>query len=247
MSNGKGSIWNRILGEIRNGSAPVFACNKFIVHPSRLFKRAREDETFADELEDAINEGRKYKSGEILRKSDNNRSPGSVPDILWDEFLDLLSTGVYSVNSALKMIGITRPTFNRKKERDPDFVGFVEDALARGREELEYVAAYRGAVGVDEQVIHQGMLCYRRDPETGDLERDVDGNPIPLTVQKPSDNLLMFMIRSRQAQSDGGGSGGFGNPDNRVSLVRERVMNRLEEISGRMIDVSDKKATGTDD
>ena len=72
-----------------------------------------------------------------------------------------------------------------------------EDAIGY----LEAEAHKRAVEGVEEPVIWQGQLCFEplRDPKTGAIKRDRKGRPLlsttPLTIKRPSDNLLMFRLK----------------------------------------------------
>lgn len=88
-----------------------------------------------------------------------------------------------------------------------------ESAIEDGVDGLEAVAFHRATHGIDEPVIHQGQLMYRRQPLTkaeltrasehdlevvGELERDENGDPIPLTVRKPSDRMLEILLKAHR-------------------------------------------------
>jgi hypothetical protein len=81
----------------------------------------------------------------------------------------------------------------------------IHGAFADAQEEaigvLEAEAHKRAVKGVEELVIWQGQLCFepQRDPKTGQIKRDRKGRPLlsatPLTIKRPSDNLLMFRLK----------------------------------------------------
>ena len=78
-------------------------------------------------------------------------------------------------------------------------------AEERAIEALEAEARRRAELGVEEPVIYQGRLQYeaKRDRYGREL-KTADGQVIysttPLTVRKPSDILLMFLLKSKRPQ-----------------------------------------------
>lgn len=129
-------------------------------------------------------------------------------------------------------------TFYRHIRNDKEFATAVEEAYREGTEYLEDGARTRGLEGRDEPVIFQGTPQYRRDPDTGEFERDADGKPIPLTVRRPSDNLLMFTLRSRDRQRYADFPGAMPADNNNLPVnsinVRDLIAERLQAIGGRM-------------
>lgn len=58
-------------------------------------------------------------------------------------------------------------------------------------------AVKRGRDGHQEPVIFQGQLMYQIDPLTGEAKVDDHGNPIPLTLTKRSDTVLLRLLEAR--------------------------------------------------
>ena len=88
---------------------------------------------------------------------------------------------------------------------EPEYAEAFAEAEAQCVELLEAEARRRGVEGVAEPVIYQGQLCFEplRDRQ-GKLQRDPNGFPklsnVPLVVYKKSDNLLMFLLKSKRPE-----------------------------------------------
>lgn len=90
-------------------------------------------------------------------------------------------------------------------------------ALEEAADDIEAEVHRRAVKGFEEPVVHQGEQCFVRDPETGELERDENGRPVPLTVRKYSDRMLEILIKARKPERfrenykvTHAGEGGFG-------------------------------------
>lgn len=82
-----------------------------------------------------------------------------------------------------------------------------EDAFRAAHEEavelLEAEARRRAMEGWQEPVIYQGTLCHQAVlDETGAIVRDEKGDPklVPLTVNKKSDTLLIFLLKGAKPE-----------------------------------------------
>jgi hypothetical protein len=135
-------------------------------------------------------------------------------------FLQALSEGA-TISEASREAGINRVTAYRWKESDAEFAAAWDETLEEGTELLEREAVRRAVHGVEEPVVYQGQLTpiYEHNPD-GTLKLvktrepnakgrmvtvhkpvqavDADGNPRFLTVRKPSDTLMIFMLKSRR-------------------------------------------------
>jgi len=135
-------------------------------------------------------------------------------------FLSAVSEGA-TIGEAAREAGVNRKTVYRWKESDADFAEAWDESLEEGTELLEREAVRRAVHGVEEPVIYQGQLTpiYEHNPD-GTLKMvetrernakgrmvtvykpvqavDAEGNPRFLTVRKPSDTLMIFMLKSRR-------------------------------------------------
>lgn len=135
-------------------------------------------------------------------------------------FLSAVSEGATIGEAALEA-GVNRKTVYRWKESDAEFAEAWDESLEEGTELLEREAVRRAVHGVEEPVIYQGQLTpiYEHNPD-GTLKMvetrernakgrmvtaykpvqavDAEGNPRFLTVRKPSDTLMIFMLKSRR-------------------------------------------------
>lgn len=73
-------------------------------------------------------------------------------------------------------------------------------ALEIGNDYLEKEAQRRAVDGYEEPVVHKGIQAFVRDAQTGALELDENGQPIPLTVRRYSDRLLEILLKARRPE-----------------------------------------------
>lgn len=73
-------------------------------------------------------------------------------------------------------------------------------ALEIGNDYLEQEAQRRAVDGYEEPIVHKGIQAFVRDPTTGELELDVNGKPIPLTVRRYSDRMLEILLKARRPE-----------------------------------------------
>ena len=145
----------------------------------------------------------------------------------------------FTKTGAARLAGVSSlTTFYDHMKKDPAFAAAVDEAYRAGTEYLEDGARSRGLEGSAEPVIHQGALSYRRDPVTNELERGDDGLPVPLTVMRKSDNLLMFTLKSRDRQryADFPGVMPSDPPGSAFDMtsVRDVLTERLRAVGQRM-------------
>lgn len=87
--------------------------------------------------------------------------------------------------------------------KDPKYAESFAWSEDRAIQIMETEAKRRAVHGVEEPVVYQGRLQYEplRD-KYGREVKDANGNVVytnkPLTVRKPSDILLMFMLKSKR-------------------------------------------------
>lgn len=110
------------------------------------------------------------------------------------------------LSHACDVVGIERSTAHRARKADPEFDAAVNEALEAGVDRAELEAFQRGVHGVEEPVIYQGRLqfVYERYLDEDGVEQwrmklDDKGQPIPLTVRKPSDAMLGRVLAARRA------------------------------------------------
>jgi hypothetical protein len=155
------------------------------------------------------------------RKAATKATPEKeVNDLAMLVFLSAVSEGATIGEAALEA-GVNRKTVYRWKESDAEFAEAWDESLEEGTELLEREAVRRAIHGVEEPVIYQGQLTpiYEHNPD-GSLKMvetrernakgrmvtvhkpvqavDAEGNPRFLTVRKPSDTLMIFMLKSRR-------------------------------------------------
>ena len=81
-----------------------------------------------------------------------------------------------------------------------EFHEALEASLEMSSDFLEREIQRRGVEGYDEPVVHKGIQAFVRDPETGELELDENGKPMPLTIRRYSDRLLEVLIKARRPE-----------------------------------------------
>lgn len=110
------------------------------------------------------------------------------------------------IRHACEAAGINRSTAWRARETDEEFAQAWDEAMEDGVDRAEREALKRAVDGWDEPVIDKGRLAYayRRvvNEETGtesyEPVLDANGQPVPLTVKKRSDQLLQFVLKGRR-------------------------------------------------
>lgn len=128
-------------------------------------------------------------------------------DIWINPFLQALAhSGI--VAEACKITGVSRNTVMSRYARDVDFAAGFDEAMDIAVDMAEKELWRRAIQGVDEPITYKGRISYETeeyiDEETGEVRerfaRDERGRPIPLTVNKRSDALLMFLLKGRRKQ-----------------------------------------------
>ena len=104
-----------------------------------------------------------------------------------------------SVRHAAEASGLERTFAYQLRATHEAFAARWKDALADSADVLEQEARRRAMEGHAEPVIYQGKLCYRMDID-GEMEKDTNGNAIPLTMRKFSDTLLMCLLNANNPE-----------------------------------------------
>ncbi len=148
------------------------------------------------------------KTKKVLKKSWKQRA------------IEALAKGC-TVSEAAKAANVVRGTIYAHLSKDDDFQTAFDDAVEQGTEVLESEATNRATNGVEEPVIYQGQPTYlyernadgtiktktvKYTDETGETARrvepvmllDANGKPRVLTVRKPSDTLMIFLLKARR-------------------------------------------------
>lgn len=119
------------------------------------------------------------------------------------------------VTHACEIVDIERSTAYRARDADPEFATAWDDAMESGIDRAEKAAMQRAVDGWEEAVVDKGRLAYRYErvvtkethadtgeeveAETWRMVLDDKGQPIPLTVRKHSDALLVKVLSARRA------------------------------------------------
>jgi AcrR family transcriptional regulator len=158
---------------------------------------------------------------EMGRKAATKATPEKeVNDLAKAVFLARLVDAM-TITVAAESAGIDRATAYRWRESDAEFAEAWDAALEAGTDRLEQEAIRRARDGVEEPVVYQGQLTpiFERNEDgsvrmvdleepdgqggtrvvrTPVLARDADGNPRYLTLRKPSDTLMIFLLKARR-------------------------------------------------
>lgn len=78
------------------------------------------------------------------------------------------------------------------RKDDPEFAVAWDSALDEFVDAMEEEAHRRACLGIEEPVIWQGQRQFEVDPVTG--------NRTPLTLNKKSDQLLMFLLKGNRSK-----------------------------------------------
>lgn len=105
-----------------------------------------------------------------------------------------------NVTIAARAGGVSRMRVYQIRAADPDFAQQWDDALQEGIDMLEREAHRRAFGGTDKPLTYQGQFTYLRDPETGNVLRDAEGNPRIATVKEHSDVLAMFLLKAHRPE-----------------------------------------------
>jgi len=133
------------------------------------------------------------------------------------------------VTSACETTGVSRKTAYIWRDSDPAFAEEWDDAIATATDRLETEAHRRAVLGVDEPVFHRGQLVFKRDAE-GEIVRDSNGDPIPMTVPKRSDRLLELMLQAKRPDQYGRKTVDLNQRIEKKPEVKADVMARLNAL-----------------
>lgn len=141
-------------------------------------------------------------------------------DQKWKEPLLAALREIPVLRHGCEVAGICRSQVLSVRKSDPEFDAAYEEAMQAGVDKAEKAAFHRATAGIEEPVIFQGKLQYRHTfeaDENGQLQAkvllDANGQPVPLTVARVSDQLLQFVLKGRRRETYGdkteiGGIGG---------------------------------------
>lgn len=132
---------------------------------------------------------------------------GTMSSFLWIQpFLAALASGC-TVSEAAQAAGITSGVAYARRKHDADFSEAWAQALEDSTDILEREARRRAIDGVAEPVVYQGRLSYVTErvvdedgTETFQPVIALDGQPVPLTIRKPSDSLLALLLKGRRKE-----------------------------------------------
>jgi hypothetical protein len=116
-----------------------------------------------------------------------------------DKFVEAYAANAAGIAPACQVAGISRSTYKRWRNEDPDFDQKLEEAKEAAVDEAEAEVRRRGVEGVQEPVIHKGAWMYQTDSR-GELVLDGNFEPIRLTVNKKSDRMLELYVRANRAE-----------------------------------------------
>ncbi len=100
-----------------------------------------------------------------------------------------------SISAAAAAAQVPRSHHYAWLEANPSYREKFEAANRLAAELVDAEVMRRALFGLEEPVIHEGRLCFRRDKDDK-LILDENGNPIPLTVNKRSDTILIFAAKA---------------------------------------------------
>jgi hypothetical protein len=119
-----------------------------------------------------------------------------------------------TITHACLAAGITRQTHYDWLEGDSSYGILFDQAELAATDGLLLEARRRAKDGIEEPVIYQGKMCGTLVNMAGKPVTDPNEAEsfIPLTVNKKSDILLMFMIKGKDSRYRDGGIDGEGAP-----------------------------------
>lgn len=147
----------------------------------------------------------------------------------WNAYISLLRKTGQKKISATKA-GVSWRQVQYRLDRYPDLKEEFDETLELAIDEAELEVYNRAMEGVDEPVIYRGKLQYRTD-ENGVIERDSNGNPIPLTTRKLCNDLLLAFLRAERPEKWGKK---VARDDD--STDREAQLKKIEEIKSKIAD-----------
>lgn len=138
----------------------------------------------------------------LMRHSHQHGKMFTMSRLWFQSFLIALRTSGGTIAPAARATGIAPGTVYNLIKTDADFAAAVEEVQEECYDDMERELARRAVEGVEEPVVYQGQLAFRMEighddegKEVWRKKRDADGQPIPLTVNKRSDALLMFALK----------------------------------------------------
>jgi hypothetical protein len=131
-----------------------------------------------------------------------SKAPRKTSRKAWRKgFLAALSeTG--NVTAACLAADIDRKNAYRRRDTDREFAAQWAEALEQATDALEAEARRRAIDGIEEPVIHQGELATRWVDRNGRpcTARAKGSRLVPLTVNRRSDTLLIFLLKGNRPE-----------------------------------------------
>lgn len=126
-------------------------------------------------------------------------APRKDPKI-WAPKLQSVFAKTGKLQESLKAVGLGYDTYRQMRKDYP----WVEEGHVRAQEQyvesLEAEAHRRGVTGVQRPYLYKGEMVYRRDPDTGELVRDSENQPIPIMIHEYSDRMLELMLKAEDPE-----------------------------------------------
>lgn len=121
---------------------------------------------------------------------------------------------------AARAAGVAYGTVQSRRQADADFAAACDEALAEASDTALEELRRRAIEGVAEPIVYQGAITYEverdergdpvRDPvhdseglvvgHRSRLKLDEHGQPIPVVVRKPSDALLLALVKATRPE-----------------------------------------------
>src|SRR5262249_44545576 len=102
-----------------------------------------------------------------------------------------------NIGAAAAAAGIDRSTHYRWKREDSEYAEAFERAVEEAAGVFEDVAVQRATEGLEEPLIYQGELVYKRDPLTNEIvPAPVTSEPVPLMIRRRSDTVLLAVLKA---------------------------------------------------
>lgn len=108
------------------------------------------------------------------------------------------------IGQAARAVGIHPDTVLSWKRLDPAFAAkFTQidlDVASQLNTELEQSAIQRGIYGAPVYATKDGQNILQKDPATGEVLKDANGNPVPVILKRDFETgLTIFLLKTRMA------------------------------------------------
>ncbi len=115
-----------------------------------------------------------------------------------------------NVTRSAQAVGIDRKMHYYWLEHDEEYREQYQESLSTFKGLLDFECFRRGVLGIDEPVVYQGQISVHRDAEGQPIIDPETRKPIPVTVRKFSDTLLIVKMKQHGVFVDRQEHGGFG-------------------------------------